>query len=80
MYRGCGDAGDKGVNYELQQATGAVVHRGVSTQKGVVWMQCQVAPGSKWQLVVSDVDTSFTGRDASNGCNFTVELKFDVGK
>jgi endonuclease/exonuclease/phosphatase family metal-dependent hydrolase len=77
---GCGDAGDKGVNYELQQATGAVVHRGVSTQKGVVWMQCQVAPGSKWQLVVSDVDTSFTGRDASDGCNFTAELKFDVGK
>lgn len=74
------DSGDNGVHYELQQADGTMVHRGFSAQKGVVWMQHQVARGSKWQLIVTDADCTFTGPNPGNDCTFTAELKIDVGK
>ena len=82
-----GDEPSGGMNLrcELRQADGTVVHRGISDQKGTVWLQHQVDYGSKWQVVIAiadtdDPDAAAVGSTPGKGCSITVALKIDAGK
>jgi len=72
---GADDAGDKGLNYELQSPEGQILQRGFLQSDDYEWIKYPADAGQKLVLLLKDADTSFEGNTPGNGGRLQIEVE-----